>query len=493
MKTKNKNKIDINLILLAISSLLFALPSVLFYIKNKTILNFEYEFKFLLSNIISRKVQGIVFLILLLTIIYFYIKVVKNRNKIFKTNKQILLFILVIGLIFMIIVPVASSDIFYYLGVGRINSNFNQNPYYTTIKQFVDTNNNIELLKNDKVLEQGYNNVWSDTTVVYGPIWTLICSIVSFLSFGNIDLGLFIFKLFNLIIHILNCILIYKITKKKIFVLIYGLNPFILFEGISCCHNDIYTVFFIMLAFYFLLKKKNILLSVIMLAISATIKYYSIIFLPFIIIYHFKDKNTKTRFIKCIQYGLIFVVIAAISYLPYIKDISVLNGISTMQNKITKNFYLILIATLKNPILVNKIKGILLITFIALYTIYCLKLLNMKEIKFSKIMKEANSFLVMFIFLLITNFQPWYMIWLYTTFMWQKKENIKLIVTATLFGELANVIFFMWSEHYTNGIYYSLLFYILVLGYIGINKILKNRKLTKMPNYVNIKIGKNKL
>ena len=54
----------------------------------------------------------------------------------------------------------------------------------------------------DLFSKKGYVNVWSSTTVVYGALWTLICSIISFFSFGSIDFGLLVFKLFNFGIHI---------------------------------------------------------------------------------------------------------------------------------------------------------------------------------------------------------------------------------------------------------------------------------------------------
>ena len=75
----------------------------------------------------------------------------------------------------------------------------------------------------------------------------------------NINICLFIFKLLNVIIHISNCYLIYKISKKQIFSIIYGLNPFILIECIGNVHNDVLIVFLVLLSIYFLLKKKNIL------------------------------------------------------------------------------------------------------------------------------------------------------------------------------------------------------------------------------------------
>ena len=126
-------------------------------------------------------------------------------------------------------------------------------------------------------MQKGYNNYWSNTTVVYGPIWTIICTFVSYLSFGNLDFGLFLFKILNLCIHIGNCYLLYKLSKNKIFPLLYGLNPFILIEGIANVHNDIFVVFFMLLSIFFLIKKKKLLVSVLFLALATDIKYFSIL------------------------------------------------------------------------------------------------------------------------------------------------------------------------------------------------------------------------
>ena len=94
-------------------------------------------------------------------------------------------------------------------------------------------------------------NCWRYETVVYGPLWTLICKLLTSISFGNIDVALAIFKGTNLIVHLINCLLIWKITHKKKFVLIYGTNPAILFEALSNVHNDIFIVLFILLAIQF--------------------------------------------------------------------------------------------------------------------------------------------------------------------------------------------------------------------------------------------------
>jgi uncharacterized membrane protein len=53
--------------------------------------------------------------------------------------------------------------------------------------------------------------------------------------------------------------------------LIYGANPTILFEALSNVHNDIFIVLFILLAIYFVTKKKNLMLSVAFIAMATAI------------------------------------------------------------------------------------------------------------------------------------------------------------------------------------------------------------------------------
>ena len=79
-------------------------------------------------------------------------------------------------------------------------------------------------------------------------------------------------------------------------------------------------------------------------------------------------------------------------------------------------------------------------------------MLNKKQIRFREEMKIANYFIMAFLFLLITNFQPWYIIWLFPLLMWQKSENIRLIVQISLISQFANSIFLIYGEGWIYGI-----------------------------------------
>ena len=426
------------------------IPSIIYLIQNKTILNFDKYFT-ILFNDTDRLEQTLIYIIILAIITTLYVLILKNRDKIFKNIKQVYIFIAISATICIFIIPFISSDIFYYLGIGRLDSKYGQNPYYTTITEFVESEDNAKYLENDTTLSAGYSNPWSDTTVVYGPIWTLICKIIAGMSFGNIDIGILLFKILGVLAHILNCYIIYKLTKKKIFVLLYGLNPFILLEGIVNVHNDMYIITFVLASIYFLIKKKNILASITFLALATAIKYFTILLLPFIIIYHFRDKKPLERFKNCIIYGIIFILIMIIPYLLYIQDWTVLMGIFTQQEKFAKNFYIILMEYFPTiPNLVTTVNTTLLGGFIIIYLFTCIALINKKQINFGKEIRKCEYFLIAFLFLLITNFQTWYIMWLFPLLMWQAK-NIKLITQISIISQFANSVFMINGEGWQNG------------------------------------------
>ena len=479
MKETTKNLLKDKKIILGlfiIAAIMFAIPSIGYILQNGTVLNFNEYFKFCLNDS-NRVDQAMIYIAILaiLTVGYFFI--IKNRKKLFKNIKEIYIYIAIISLIFVLVIPFLSSDIFYYLGVGRLDSKYGQNPYYVTIKDFVESGENSKYLEQDTVLAKGYENDWGNTTVVYGPVWTFICKIVSGMIFGNIDIALFIFKLINIAIHLLNCYIIYKITGRRLFVLIYGLNPYMFIEGIANAHNDIYVVAFILASLYFLLKRKNIIVSIVFLALATAIKYFAILLLPFIIIYYFRDKKLLERLKNCFLYGMLFLLVIVATYLIYVQDLQVLNGIITQQEKFAKNFYIILMEYFDIPNLVSNVNHVCFISFVIIYFFTCLTLLFKKQIKFREELRKTEYFLIAFLFLLITNFQPWYIMWLFPLMMWQRKDIIQLVIQIGLISQFANAVFLINGEGWQNGTPFT---FFMVLGIcicsIFRNSFQKNRK-----------------
>ena len=78
-------------ILFVLACVMFAVPSIEYYINNKTVFQFDQWFKFLLNNS-DRFEQTIIYLIVLTILTILYIILIKNRKKIFKNTKTMFIF-----------------------------------------------------------------------------------------------------------------------------------------------------------------------------------------------------------------------------------------------------------------------------------------------------------------------------------------------------------------------------------------------------------------
>ena len=431
-----------------ILNLLFIIPSLIYLIQNKTVFGYNIYYNFFITEQINKILSTSIYLLIFITIFIIYLLIIKQKE-IFKNIKQIILFVVITSFIYMFMLPWTSSDIFYYMGVGELDGVYHQNPYYMTMEDFYEQNKeNID----DEILEKGANNYWANTTVVYGPIAQLIFKICSTISFKNIDIALLVYKLVNICVHIGSCYLIYKITNRKKFALIYGINPFILLEGIGNVHNDIIIVFFVLLTLYFLIKKKNIYLSILFLAIATGIKYFTILLLPVIILYHFRnEKKLGKRFLRCIQYGIIFLVIFLLEYIMYFKDLNVLFAMMAQTERYAKSIYSVIIQ--KSPDYLVYIRASICMLFILYYLKMFIDILTEKNIKIYKIMKKYNISIILFL-LILTNFQQWYLIWLFATMMWQKSYMIRGIISISAITEIANSIYMFKAESYLYDTYF---------------------------------------
>lgn len=475
--SKDKYNLKLIYILLVIA---FITPSLVYLIKGKKILNLQSSCSFFYgypTDILSKEkvLSTILFVTILIGLSITYFIMLKNHKKIFITKEAVAKFILIVALIFFLMLPLTSTDVFYYIATGWSEAEYGVNPYYTSVHELSQMEEYVDTVKFDQILLK-MPGVWSNTTIVYGPLWPFICKILSGLSMGNLTFALFIYKLFNLCIHLLNCYLIYKLTnKKKIFTLMYGLNPMILFEGLCNVHNDILVVCLILIAMYFFIKKKNVLLTVVFFALATAVKYYAILLVPFIIIYHYRKEKVLKRIVYSFGWAIIFIVVIFLCYLLYTRDLEVLKGIFVQQNKYMNSIFLViaLYANIHNASIISK--GCML-AFIIIYGYNIIKLLFTKKISFTTNMRKYNSLLLLFMFGTITNFNSWYTMWLLPTAMWQKGKTIKNILNVTIASQVSYSVFFLFNESYIYGKYfYMLMIALIILPNIG-NKIYKKTR-----------------
>lgn len=429
-------------ILFIILSVLLVIPSIVYMIQKKTVMGFDTYYNFFINS--NKTLSTITYLSIFVSLMIIYLMIVNSKNQ-FKDIKQILKYVAIISIIFVVMLPWTSSDIFYYMGVGELDSQYGKNPYYITMKEYYEQND-----IDDEILEQGANGFWANTTVVYGPIAQFIFKICTAISFKNINICLAIFKILNVIVHLANCYLIYKLSNKK-FAIIYGLNPFVLLEFIGNVHNDIIVVFFVLLALYFL-KQRKLLPSLVNLALATGIKYFTILLLPVVIIYHFRnERKLNIRFLRCFQYGILFLIILTLEYVLYFRDFQVVFAMFAQTSKYSKSIYSVLIQ--KNELVMQIVKNTLIISFTVYYLKFCIDLITEKEIKLYKTLKKYNTALVLFL-LILTTFQQWYLVWLFSTIMWQKSKMIRNVIGLTAITEIANSIYMFKSEWFIYDIYF---------------------------------------
>ena len=470
-----KNKIMINLGI--IISIIFCIPSIIYLLQNKTVDGFNSYYTYNLANYSNTTdgiLNGIIFigLIIIFSIIYVYI--IKNEKEIFKNFKHIFIYILLISIIFMLTLPTLSSDIYYYIGDSWLSAKYGENPYYTSVNDLQNQGINDTILQNT-----GY---WKTTTSVYGPLWNFIAKILVTLSFGNITIALYIFKIAALITHLGLCYLIYKLTNSTKNVLIYGLNPLVLVELLSNVHNDIYLILFVFLSLYFIIKKKNIYLAILAMSCSIAIKYSTVLIVPFLLLYYFKEEKMGKKLAYCIISGLSIILLVVIMYMPYYKDLTIFTNMLVQNEKFSQSIRLFLFQNLSNKF--SKIIGdISLPIFAIIYVGLIIKLLIKNEKDFGKIINSYNWIMLAFIFLILTNFQKWYILWLLPTALLQNKNLDKFIIITTLVALIPSFNYFIigcdaWDVGMTYSINILLLSIIIyfVGKYIKTNIKIENKK-----------------
>lgn len=462
-KEKVVKKINIPVVLYILTTIVFIIPSIVYMIKNKTVYNFIYMFTYffrLPTTNLEKLGNAFMYFALFSILFLLYFKIIKNSKSQSSSIKKLIIIISVVTLLFVCVIPYMSSDVYSYIANGWTASHYGENPYYVPTGEITARTGFLD------EMHRKVANCWRTEPAIYGPLWTIICTGLSALSFGNINVALLIYKLANAIVHILNCILIYKITRNKSLVALYGLNPFILFEGIANAHNDIYLILFILLAIFFLVKRKNLGIAVAFLAMATAIKYLAILLLPFIIIYYAQKKDVKTRLKYCVFCGIEYIAIIALFYIIYLKDFQVILTVLGQQAKYNRSIFFILYYFLRdhNMNIVKIIQTIVFIAFAIFYAYVVIKLLLQKKINFSQTIRKYNVILLIFTFIVITNFNAWYVMWLFPTIFWLKGKTIKMVLNLSYACTIANIMnFALFSEDEELGIPYFVLMVVITV------------------------------
>lgn len=172
-----------------------------------------------------------------------------------------------------------SQDIFNYLTTAKVLFMYHENPYIIMPVEFIGDLNLLFTHAANKI-------------ALYGPIWILLSGIPYLFGFGNFILTLFNFKLMMTLFYIGTILLVKKLSGYDFSLVLFALNPLVIVETLVGNHNDIVMMFFALLSYY-LLKRKKILLAILSLLVSILIKYATVFLIPIFILVVFKILRNK--------------------------------------------------------------------------------------------------------------------------------------------------------------------------------------------------------
>lgn len=370
-------------------------------------------------------VFGLFFLYLIYFIFYQFAKKIQwQKNDI----GLVFLFALIFTAILILAVPKQSTDFYHYFFEDVVWFHYHQNPYF--ISPFM-------LLAEPS----GQIAYWQFLPSQHGPVRIFMTLPAMWLSGGNLVLGLFLYKMLFGFYFLLSCFLFYqiilalKIEKPLLVLALFAFNPLVIYETQLNGGTDILLAFWLLLAIYLLIEKKFIF-SLTALTLSILVKYVTLILLPFFLIFFLKqERQFKIKALKLFGYLILIFAIIFISFLPFWRGLSTLNGIFWVTKYFETNSFPGLIALLFSFIYPHLTFSFYQLAFILIFLGVYLFILN--QWFWSKKNQPAGlvnySFLVLAIFLLIDKFwfYPKYLIWLLPLIFLAKEKYHSVAVFLT--------------------------------------------------------------
>lgn len=154
--------------------------------------------------------------------------------------------VVVVHAILLLSPPLALTDVFNYINYGRMGVLHHLNPYTT-----------IPVLEPHSDPSYDLSN-WHQLLSPYGPLFTLLTYAVVPLGIAG---SLWTLKTLLMAASLATLLLVWRSARllgrdPVAAIVLVGLNPIVLVWGLGGDHNDFFTVFFVVLAFYLLLRAR---------------------------------------------------------------------------------------------------------------------------------------------------------------------------------------------------------------------------------------------
>jgi len=321
---------------------------------------------------------------------------------------------LILGVILLISEPAfLSNDIMDYMAKSRAAVVYGLNPYETTIKE-------IPGYQNDPVLSRAF---WTEWYGVYGPLWFSFLGLITRIT-QRITLYTLLLRLAILLTHLANAQLVFCLAlmwgddrrMAHTARLLYALNPIPLVDHVASGHNDAVMIVLILMSVYLLGKGgKRYLLGHMVYGFSIAVKSVPLMWGPLLFVWVMR----KTRSIgRALLLPLLGGAALIAAYIPYKIGIEKLTGVVAQANLVDRlsSVYLIpKLIVIWDPVLGNHLYQLLRSpagrsVFIGLFLLaYCW--LAWSVWKSGLRPRELVATTLLFMGLVLTWNQPWYITW----------------------------------------------------------------------------------
>jgi len=249
------------------------------------------------------------------------------------SHRFILLSTLVLGLVYLLIPTYTSQDIFSYIVYARLGAVYHLNPL-TALPTAIP---------HDLIYPYIF---WIHQPSAYGPLWAAITCLLQWASplvallprFNDLSAMILLLRLWGLAMHLGSALLIWSISgrwqrhngavterARLAALLAFAWNPLLLFEACVNAHIDTTILFFILLALWALVPRKQgqrqpYLLAVFVLALATCLKVTAVLLLPGLLLFLWAQRGRRwqARPLRPIIFAvLLYTATIVLLYAPF--------------------------------------------------------------------------------------------------------------------------------------------------------------------------------
>ena len=329
----------------------------------------------------------------------------------FKFNYKFCIPVFLVGLYLASIYPLFSIDLYEYIIRGRMLGIYHANPYLHFPYEY--PNDLFNMIPYAKIF-------WQAQAMIYGPLWTILVTIMSLIDIKSVFISLFSVKFMVYLFHLGASFYVFKIADSlnfknaKFIAQAYLFNPFILLVAGVDGHLDTVMICFFVASIAALLKNR-FYLAFFLMSLSILVKYFPVLFIPFYIFYMHSVLEKGPFFKKALISISILLATIAFFYMPFWSGISIFSSLKTVASMVEScsipYIYYKLISLLVPNIPQQVFRYVCYGIFIAGYYFIFVLFLSSGDKKQRLV---TSILLVFFLYILVGAFQlnPWHLVWI---------------------------------------------------------------------------------